>query len=1247
MRFQAPSLPIPRRERWQPLRSGFVNLYRYDQEEFQYENGRLLLRGNNGTGKSRVLALQLPFLFDGEVNPERLEPDADPSKKMEWNLLMGRYPDRTGYTWIEFGRSDEGGKAHYLTIGCGLSASEGQSGVRQWFFTTTQRIGKDLELASDSKQVLGKDRLRGKIGSAGQVFETAADYRRAVNGALFRLDEYRYTSLMNLLIQLRRPQLTRRLEERELSRALSEALPPVSPGLVANVAEAFRVLESDRNQLTSSRSALAAVEQFLIGYRGYAEVAAKRRADRVLAAHDEYETAMKEILAAESECDRSLAGLALLKSEMQRLASEEHALQSEIAALQRNPNTHEALDLEQVHREAAEKRRDAERAATELTDSLRARKSCADENIRVRAKLEQHQLQWEAVKASSERAAMSSDLEELHRNCFESLDIHSADELDVEQAREKIAAAIRAQMEKVECLSILNERIEFAKREFQRASADRDQISGLLDDARERLNAARREHQAAVTSFLGAASDWTADLTELPLPFDESFLRSVGEWCDRPQGPNPFIAASRKVFEELILNFSGTRAELKQLEKDQYSELNRLETEHESIAFAESVGSPGSAGHSDASHHRRQMELQAAIADVHSRLDPVIDSIHELNRREGILRSEVHAAPPDDGVRTTYDYSVALSRHLVSVRSRMAEAEEYVSQKQSQVDQVMESRSRAASELGMTRWMDDLHAIKDGIVQYRLELSSVWSTVESLQEVRTTSAWTRTNLEQATARELRQREIATQLEQRAVAAEIARDAAGQTVNASSSEILERLSRARSRLESLRMEEKETRRRYHDTEVAVTRLDERLRSRTLLLNGDTDRRDSAASSFRVFSSTGLLKLAAPDLDGKDALTWSTTRTIEAAYELASRLGSIDAGDTAWEYHQKSVPSQFTTLMRALSAEGCKSSAVFRDDLFVATSFFAGEERSMDQLRQILLDDVSTRQLLLDARAGEILDNHLVGGVSSHLRELLLAAEEQVRQMNIELESRPMSTGMKLRFVWRPSEFAPSGMAEARQRLMQLDGAWSPAERQMLGMFLQQQIEAVFSDIEGASWQESLAEALDYRKWHQFGVERYQDGVWTRLTHRTFGTGSGGEKAVALTLPHFAAAAAFYRTADPLAPRLILLDEAFVGIDADMRAKCMGLIHVFDLDFIMTSEREWGCYQTLPGIAIYHLSTRPGIDAVCLSRWVWNGRQRSLKNDAKIAKAASAEPNTDEVRYESSEGSDMVAMESPQT
>jgi hypothetical protein len=168
---------------------------------------------------------------------------------------------------------------------------------------------------------------------------------------------------------------------------------------------------------------------------------------------------------------------------------------------------------------------------------------------------------------------------------------------------------------------------------------------------------------------------------------------------------------------------------------------------------------------------------------------------------------------------------------------------------------------------------------------------------------------------------------------------------------------------------------------------------------------------------------------------------------------------------------------------------------------------------------------------------------------------------------------------------------------------------------VGDFLQQQIKTVRVANDTGTWQDHLAEAFDYRKWHHFGIERKQDGVWKRLTRRTHGTGSGGEKAVALTLPQLAAAAAHYRTADPSAPRLILLDEAFVGVDKNMRAKCMDLLQAFDLDVVMTSESEWACYPTVPAIAIYQLAAREGIDAVHATRWVWNGRER-VRDDSPM-------------------------------
>src|SRR5260370_36180352 len=96
-----PQLPVAQSRRWQPIRGGLLNIYRYDYEEFRYEQGRLLLRGDNGTGKSRVLALQLPFLLDGEVAPHRLEPDGDPAKRNEWNLLIGKHQDRLRLTVLQ------------------------------------------------------------------------------------------------------------------------------------------------------------------------------------------------------------------------------------------------------------------------------------------------------------------------------------------------------------------------------------------------------------------------------------------------------------------------------------------------------------------------------------------------------------------------------------------------------------------------------------------------------------------------------------------------------------------------------------------------------------------------------------------------------------------------------------------------------------------------------------------------------------------------------------------------------------------------------------------------------------------------------------------------------------------------------------------------------------------------------------------------------------------------------------------
>ncbi|MEV1091965.1 hypothetical protein [Streptomyces microflavus] len=66
------------------------------------------------------------------------------------------------------------------------------------------------------------------------------------------------------------------------------------------------------------------------------------------------------------------------------------------------------------------------------------------------------------------------------------------------------------------------------------------------------------------------------------------------------------------------------------------------------------------------------------------------------------------------------------------------------------------------------------------------------------------------------------------------------------------------------------------------------------------------------------------------------------------------------------------------------------------------------------------------------------------------------------MNTELEDRPTSTGMRLRLVWRASRKAPSGLAQARERLRQSADAWTSEDRAAVGEFLQAQIARQQSD-----------------------------------------------------------------------------------------------------------------------------------------------------------------------------------------
>jgi uncharacterized protein (TIGR02680 family) len=366
------------------------------------------------------------------------------------------------------------------------------------------------------------------------------------------------------------------------------------------------------------------------------------------------------------------------------------------------------------------------------------------------------------------------------------------------------------------------------------------------------------------------------------------------------------------------------------------------------------------------------------------------------------------------------------------------------------------------------------------------------------------------------------------------------------------------------------------------------------------------RDAATESLRRFAHTGLLAIAVPDIEIPDPeQVWAPNPAVQLARTIETELDGVDSDDKVWERLQRRVTDEHKSLGDVLSRQGNSTSAQLLEDGIVIDVLFRGKAVTVVELAATLEGEVTDRGRLLTEREREILENHLVSEVASSLQELIFAAESQVTQMNQELESRPTSTGMRLKLQWEPGDDAPDGAAAAQRQLRQTADAWNEADRAAVGEFLQHEIERVRAGQAGGTWLDHLTEALDYRRWNKFTIKRQQNGQWRPAT----GPASGGEGALVASVPLFAAAAAHYASAgNPHAPRLVTLDEAFAGVDDDARAKYLGLLAAFDLDVVMTSEREWGCYPEVPGLAIAQLARADGVAAVLVTNWEWDGRAR---------------------------------------
>ncbi|MFC0015404.1 MULTISPECIES: TIGR02680 family protein [Allobacillus] len=347
--------------KWKMNRAGLLNFWYYDEEVFPFADGKLLLRGSNGSGKSVTMQSFLPVLLDGKTSPDRLDPFGSRARKME-DYLLGEKEivdrdERTGYLFLEFKREET---EQYTTIGIGLQAKRNKQ-MKFWGFiiTDNRRIGIDTELyklenngGQKEKIPLSRIELENMINQGGQVVQTKSDYAKLVNKHLFGFETIEaYEDLIKLLIQLRSPKLSKDFKPTVIYEILEAALPPLSDDDLRHLSDTIEQMDQTKQQIEQLDREATAINRLNQIYHRYNQ---------------------KVLVEQASEYLQSSKRLAKEKENYEQLTTDKEHLDVEIASLEQEINeleirqnankaqedrlrTHKVWNLEKERQEAEEK----------------------------------------------------------------------------------------------------------------------------------------------------------------------------------------------------------------------------------------------------------------------------------------------------------------------------------------------------------------------------------------------------------------------------------------------------------------------------------------------------------------------------------------------------------------------------------------------------------------------------------------------------------------------------------------------------------------------------------------------------------------------------------------------------------------------------------------------------------------------------------------------------------------------------
>lgn len=584
--------------RFVPTRAGIVNLWDYRDQEFCFADGRLVLRGPNGSGKTKALEVLFPFVFDGRIEPRRLNPFAGEERTMKSNLLYRKQESAYSYVWMEFARGSWDAP-ETVTIGIGMRATRSNDKVTRWYFVADGRVGVDFSLLGSDDRPLTRKQLAEQIGSD-TIVDRPVEYRAAIDSRMFGLGQQRYDQLINLILTLRRPQLAKNLDPRGLSQALTDGLRPLDEQLILDAARSFSDMEEVGRTLEGLIQADSATKAFVGVYRKYLAVQAKTDADQVRTRLDAVTHAGTALHAAAAlrkrrdtdrataetradDADRSYEQALSDRETLQRSSAYEGKQQlDDLADAVRRLETSSA-----VHRDKAMKSRqtvdqrleESERARAAVSNAASALARGEDE---LRSVAEEAGINWTALPEQARADHLTTTV----RSHAEERDA------DVRAVRRALTLVDQAAAERTR-----------AERAGQRATELRESAAAELAETEAAVTLARSETAAALR-------DWWQQHRAAYAPVQDGLFEALNDALDRtgteataqnhaaaPLTPAEVLAERSEPLTETIRT---DRQESKLRAAQATARATELRTEREQVAAEHDDAPPAFAGRTDA-----------------------------------------------------------------------------------------------------------------------------------------------------------------------------------------------------------------------------------------------------------------------------------------------------------------------------------------------------------------------------------------------------------------------------------------------------------------------------------------------------------------------------------------------------------------------------------------------------------------------------------------------------------------------